>query len=178
MTRLDTGFSGLSDNRLYHLGLTIPQNVGGIAASSGLKGQLPAITAVTQATLTVLGNALMIVLGVTDTALAGSGYTLRATPVHTSAPPDAPSNLRLKTTGQSGELQVMLDKVDRAVMYEVTWTLNPVAGLWTDAGTYSSTRGIKLTGLTRGKDYFVHVRAIASGQNVGAWSDLASAMVV
>ena len=125
-----------------------------------------------------LANALMIVPGVTDTDLVGSGYTLRATPTHTSAPPDAPSNLRLKTTGQSGELQVMLDKVDRAVMYEVAWTLDPVAGPWTDAGTYSSTRGIKLTGLTRGKDYFVHVRAIASGQNVGAWSDLASAMVV
>ena len=123
-------------------------------------------------------NALMIVPGVTDTDLAGSRFTLRTTPTHTGALPDAPSNLRLKTTGQSGELQVMLDKVDRAVMYEVAWTLDPVGGPWTDAGTYSSTRGIKLTGLTRGKDYFVHVRAIASGQNVGAWSDLASSMAV
>ena len=80
--------------------------------------------------------------------------------------------------GQSGELQVILDKADYLVMYEVAWTLDPVAGPWTDAGTYSSTRGIELTGLTRGKAYFVHVRATASGQNVGAWSDLASAMVV
>ena len=51
-----------------------------------------------------LGKALMIVLDVTDTDLAGSGFTLRATPTHTNAPPDAPSNLRLKMTGQSGEL--------------------------------------------------------------------------
>ena len=131
-----------------------------------------------EVTLLGLGNSLVIVPGVTDMDLAGSGFELRATTTHTRAPPDAPTNLRLRTTGQSGELQVLLDALDRAVMYEVGWTLDPVAGPWTDAGTYSSTRGIKLTGLTRGKDYFVHVRAIASGQNVGAWSDLASAMVV
>ena len=73
---------------------------------------------------------------------------------------------------------MLLDVTPRAVMHDVERTSDLTAGPWTDAGIYSSTHGIKLTGLTYGKDYFVHVRAIASGQNVGAWSDLASAMVV
>ena len=56
--------------------------------------------------------------------------------------------------------------------------IDPVNGPWLNGGSYNSTRGIKLTGLTRGKDYYVRVRAVASGQNRGPWSDLATAMVI
>ena len=113
--------------------------------------------------LTTLANMLMTVPNVTDTDLAGSGFALRATPTHTSQPPDAPTGLHLKTTGVSGELSVSLDATPRAVMYDLESTQDPVNGSWTDAGSYNSTRGIKLTGLTRGKDYYVHVRAVATG---------------
>lgn len=37
---------------------------------------------------------------------------------------------------------------------------------------------MKLTGLTRGKDYYVRVRAVATGQNRGPWSDVASALAM
>ena len=120
----------------------------------------------------------MTVSNVTDTDLAGSGFALRQAATHTTQPPDAPTGLHLKTTGVSGELSVLLDKVDRAVMYDVEYTQDPVNGPWTAGGAFNSTRGIKLTGLTRGKDYYVHVRAVATGQNKGPWSDLASAMVI
>ena len=33
--------------------------------------------------------------------------------------------------------------------------------------TFNGTRSMKLTGLTRGKDYYVRVRAVAAGQNHG-----------
>lgn len=43
---------------------------------------------------------------------------------------------------------------------------------------FDSTRGMVLRGLTRGKDYYVRVRAVASGQNRGGWSDVTSVMAV
>ena len=204
MTRLSTGFSGLSNDELYHLGLTVPPNVNGIADFAAQKPLLPPITtaagalqtamdlpagAVREASitsarttlsglLTTLANTLMTVPNVTDTDLAGSGFGLRAVPVHSTMPPDAPTGLHLRTTGVSGELQVLLDATPRAVMYDVEYTQDPVNTPWTAGGAYNSTRGIKLTGLTRGKDYYVHVRAVASGQNRGPWSDIASAMVI
>ncbi len=95
---------------------------------------------------------------------------------HSSLPPAAPQNVRLKTTGISGELQVLLGKVLRAIFYEVEYALDPVNGPWLTLPAFSSTRGIVITGLTRGKDYYVRVRAVASGQNRGPWSDIATAM--
>ena len=57
-------------------------------------------------------------------------------------------------------------------------TFDPVNGPWTMVPAFSSTRGMVLEGLTRGKDYFVRVRAVATGQNRGPWSDIANAMAV
>lgn len=76
----------------------------------------------------------------------------------------------------SGRLQVMFGKVARAVSYEVEWTLDPINGSWTTA--FSSTRGMVLEGLTRGKDYYIHVRTVATGANRGLWSDIAGGMVM
>ena len=125
-----------------------------------------------------LVDAVEIVPGVTEADLAGTGFTLRKTNVHTSAAPDAPQNVRLKATGISGELQILLAAVMRAAFYEVEYTLDPVNGPWTLAPAFNSTRGMALTGLTRGKDYYVRVRAVATGQNRGPWSDIANAMAM
>ena len=120
----------------------------------------------------------MDVPNVTDADLAGTGYDLRKANTHTSAPPDAPQDVRVKATGMSGQLQVMFGKVARAVLYEVEWTLDPVNGPWTLVPAFNSTRGMVLEGLTRGKDYYIHARAVATGANRGPWSDNASGMVM
>ena len=141
-----------------------------------------ATIAADRASLTVLlqhlADALEIVPGVTEADLAGTGFSLRKSNVHTFAPPDAPQNVRVKATGISGELQVLLSAVGRAAFYEVEWTLDPVNGPWTLAPAFASTRGMALTGLTRGKDYYVRVRAVATGANRGPWSDIANAMAM
>ena len=43
-------------------------------------------------------------------------------------------------------------------------------------GTFASTRGIGMTGLTRGKDYWARIRAVGPN-GAGAWSDPATILV-
>jgi hypothetical protein len=45
-----------------------------------------------------------------------------------------------------------------------------------DGGTFASTRGIGITGLTRGKDYWARIRAVGPN-GPGAWSDPATILV-
>ena len=108
----------------------------------------------------------------------GRATNLRKTNAHTFAPPDAPQNVRVKSTEITGQLQILLGKVPRAVFYEVEWTFDPVNGPWTMVPAFNSTRGLTLDGLTRGKDYFIRVRAVTTGASRGPWSDIANAMVV
>ena len=70
----------------------------------------------------------------------------------------------------------MCDAVPRAQAYELQHTLDPNAGLWTDGGTFASTRGIGMTGLTRGKDYWARIRAVGP-DGPGAWSDPVTTLV-
>lgn len=204
MKTLNRGFSPLSNEDLYSQGTLIVSGVGANAKFSGLSAKLPPITAAVQALgsamlqpagpvreanlasaratlielLQLLADSLELVSGVTEADLAGTHFVLRKTATHTSAPPDAPQNVRLKSTGITGQLQITMGKVPRAVFYEVEWAFDPVAGPWTMVPAFSSTRGMVLEGLTRGKDYFVRVRAVATGQNRGPWSDIANAMAV
>ena len=204
MPKLNTGFSKFDDDGLFHFAKEVVAKVGANPKFATLSAQLPPITAAAEAletamalpagaqreaaiaaaraTLTgllqMLAGALQIVSGVTDTDLAGSGYEMRQKATHTSQPPDQPQNVRVKVTGMSGQLQLLFGSVSRANFYEVQYTLDPNNGPWTLAPAFNSTRGVILTGLTRGKDYYVQVRAVAAGQNYGPWSDLASAMVM
>lgn len=79
--------------------------------------------------------------GVTTAQLAETGFTLRRKATHTSEPPAAPGNVRLKTTGITGELLVLILAVARARMYEVEYTLDPVNGPWTTVPAFDSSRG-------------------------------------
>jgi hypothetical protein len=108
--------------------------------------------------------------------LATTGFDLRKDPARSDAPVDAPQNLRLKSTGNNGEIQLLCDPVDRARSYQVQYATDPNAGPWTDAGTFPSTRGIVLNGLQRGKDYWGRIRAVGPN-GAGAWSDPATIMV-
>ena len=197
MNQLNSGFSKDSDNDLVRRANLIVTNVGNNLRFASLASSLPPITAAADALdgatklppgqareasiaatraalitlLQHLADALEIVTGVTTADLAGTGFALRQAATHTSIPPDPPANVRLKATGISGELQVLPKAVARAAFYEVEYTLDPVNGPWTLAPAFTSTRNMVLKGLTRGKDYFVRVRAVATAQNRGGWSD-------
>lgn len=128
---------------------------------------------------TILGQLagnLELTSGVTDADLATTGFDMRKPRTTTDAPIDAPQNVRLRSTGNTGEVQLLCDPADRAKSYEVQHTLDPVNGPWTDAGTFGSTRGIVISGLTRSKDYWMRIRGIGSN-GPGAWSDPATILV-
>jgi hypothetical protein len=78
--------------------------------------------------------------------LVTSGFEMRKDPTQTEADVAAPANLRLKSTGTTGEVQLLCDAVDRARNYQVQHTQNPNAGPWIDNGLFASTRGIKISG--------------------------------
>src|SRR5438067_13742291 len=67
-----------------------------------------------EALLQNLAASLELTPNVTDAQLATTGYELRKPVSHTSDPVAAPGNVRLKSTGTSGEVQVLCDSVTRA----------------------------------------------------------------
>jgi hypothetical protein len=123
-----------------------------------------------------LARNLELTTNVTDAMLATSGFDLRKQPVTSGEIVGAPGNVRLKQTGVSGVVQVMCDAVSRASAYELQYTQEPNAGPWSDGGTFASTRGIGISGLTRGKDYWARVRAVGT-KGPGSWSDPATILV-
>ena len=130
--------------------------------------QVAATLATLSKELEQLARNLELTPNVTDAMLATSGFEMRKTPTFTTEPVTAPGNMRLKQTGVSGVVQVMCDAVNRAQAYELQYTLDPNAGPWTDGGTFASTRGIGITGLTRGKDYWARIRAVGPN-GAAAW---------
>jgi hypothetical protein len=109
--------------------------------------------------------------------LAETGYDLVKRPVRSEGPTAIPQNLRVKTTGTAGEALLKCKAVKHADAYEVEHTLDPGAGPWVDAGVFTDSQRLLLMGLTRGKDYYFRVRAIAATGKSG-WSDVATMMVV
>ena len=202
MNKLNTGFSKLSDNDFDNKAQAIVAALTGNANFPTTTPPLATITtsitayqaalalppgqprdaqvAATRATLSTqleqLARGLELVSGATDAMLATSGFDMRKVPSLSGEPVTAPGNLRLKQTGVSGVVQVMCDAVPRAQAYELQHTLDPNAGPWTDGGTFASTRGIGITGLTRGKDYWARIRAVGP-DGPGAWSDPATILV-
>ena len=110
-------------------------------------------------------------------SLATTGYDLRKTPVRSTGPLPAPQNLRVRTTGTSGEAMCKCAAVPLADSYEIQWTLEPMAGPWTSLPAVSNSQAMLITGLQRGTDYYFRVRAIGANGPSG-WSDVATMMVV
>ena len=149
-----------------------------IAAPEG-PARAPAIEAASDALATLLqqlGQNLASTPGATPVTLATTGFKLPKTATRTTNPPPAPGNVRLSHGINPGEIAVHCDPADGARSYDVEWTFDANVGPWTDAGSFPSTRGIVLSGLTRGKDVWVHVRALGTAGN-GPWSDPATLMV-
>jgi hypothetical protein len=113
---------------------------------------------------------------VTDAQLATTGFDMRQKPSRSDLPVDAPGNVRLASTGTTGEVKVACNPVGRAKSYEAQYSQDPNAGPWTDAGTFPNTRAITISGLQRAKDYWVRVRAIGPN-GAGAWGDPATILV-
>jgi hypothetical protein len=202
MNRLNTGFTRVRDEDLDNKVQTIIKALTGNVNFPAIAALLTALgaaltafqdalalpagvvrdteVAATRATLTTqleqLARTLELTPNVTEAMLATTGYDLRQAGARTNAPVDAPGNVRLQSTGTSGEVKVLFDSVNRAKSYEVQFTLDPNTGQWTDAGTFPSSRGVLLTGLTRAKDYWVRVRAIGP-DGPGGWSDPATILV-
>src|ERR1700736_2040031 len=196
MQKLNRGFSQLRDTELDNKAQTIITALTGNAAFPTPNPTLVAITtaltdfqtalampqrtaardAAVAQTRAALENLLQqlaanleLTPNVTDAQLATTGFDLPKIRTKTDAPVEAPGNVRLKSTGTSGQVQVLCDSVERAKAYEVQFTLDANAGPWTDAGTFPNTRSITIQGLQRAKDYWVRVRAVGPN-GPGAWS--------
>ena len=203
MNKLNTGFSKLPDDAFDNKAQTIVTALTGNAAfptpsptlaivttaltdyktalampegTAARTAQVQATRAKLSTLLEQLARNLELTPNVTDAQLATTGYDLHKVPTFTAEPVTAPGNVRLKQAGVGGVVQVMCDAVDRAQAYELQYTLDANAGPWTDGGTFTSTRRIGITGLTRGKDYWARVRAVGPN-GPGAWSDPATIMV-
>ena len=158
--------SGL-DN--YRAALAMPAGQARTAAVAARRAELEGL-------LSALASNLNLVPSVTEEMLATTGFEFRKDSVRTGADVDAPADVRVKPTGMTGELEVRCKPVDRARSYQLQYTQNAQSGPWIDGGIFASTRGMKVDGLERGKDYWVRIRGVgANGE--GPWSDPATAMV-
>jgi hypothetical protein len=163
--KLETVQSALT---AYEAALAMPDGVARTAQVAATRGPLENL-------LRQLASNLELTADVTDAQLATTGFDLPRDKSRTSEPVMAPGNVRLKSTGTSGEVQVLCDSVNRAKSYHVQYTLDPNTGQWTDGGIFGNTRGMKLAGLQRGKDYWARVRAVGP-DGPGGWSDPATIM--
>lgn len=91
-------------------------------------------------------------------------------------PVGVPENVRLRSTGKTGEVQVLCGAVPRARAYQVQFADDPTSAAWCDGGTFVSTRSMVTKNLIRAKDYWIRVRAIGPG-GPGQWSDPAAILV-
>jgi hypothetical protein len=202
MIKLNTGFGDYSADGLAHLGETVVSNlallpifatlkptpaqitaaVGDLQSAMAMKGpgRAQAIAAAFGALADLLGeiatNAPQIA-GVTDTQLAEIGLPQAKAPTRATTPPDAPQDLRLDHGAMPGEVTGKCKPVPGNIrVYEGQWTLDPNSGTWSDPETFPNSRSFKFTGLTRGKDVWVRVRA-RNSVGAGPWSDPATIMV-
>lgn len=202
MIKLNTGFSGFSPDELANLGDAVATNLPTIAIFNTLTPTPAQIaTAVTnlrnaikstgpsrdqqidgafQALSDLLGHVAenaMQVANVTDANLAAIGLPVAKSRVRSTAPPEICPNLRLRHGDNPGEVFGTCDPPGPNIrIYELQWTFDPNAGPWNDGGSFPNSRAFKLTGMQRGKDIWVRVRAVNTN-GPGGWSDPATIMV-
>lgn len=120
---------------------------------------------------------LQSVANVTVEMLATTGFDLREARSQTAEPPSVPANVRLKSTGISGEVQFLFAASLRAIGYQFQTALDPINGPWTDYDPVSSTRDVVARGLPRAKDVWGRVRALGPHNTRSGWSDPATTLV-
>jgi hypothetical protein len=201
-TKLVTGFSEYSADGLAHLGSDVAGNVTRLPIFSSLVPTPAEISTQVQSLLTATsmygpGRAQAIdaaftglasllslvstnapqVKNVTPTDLAAIGIPVVKKPIRSTLPPNQVQKVMLYNGANSGEVQGTCDPAgNNTRVYEGQWTLDPSGETWSETSIFSNSRSIQFTGLTRGKDVWVRVRA----RNVvgpGAWSNPAVIMV-
>ena len=114
---------------------------------------------------------------VTDTELAAIGLPQVKARTRETQPPAPCQNLRVSHGDNPGEVDAVCEPAGNNIrLYDIQWTLDPNNGPWTDGPSSPNSRDFKLTGLPRGKDIWVRVRA-RNTVGPGAWSDPATIMV-
>ena len=200
MIKLITGYSDYSADDLGHLGETVVLNLPKLPVFSSLTPTPAEITTEVTALRrdamhgpavqapNPLFDALATSLGevaanapqmkaVTETDLAEIGLPIAKTPTRATAPPDTCENLRLSHGALPGEITGKCDPAPGNIrVYEAQWTLDPNGNSWSDAETFPNSRAFKFSGLARGKDVWVRVRA-RNSVGAGPWSDPATIMV-
>jgi hypothetical protein len=202
MIKLISGYSEYSADDLWHLGATVITNLPDLPIFATLKPTPAEIEAQTTALQTALAmhgpgrkqaidtafGALAELLGeiavnapqvtgVTDMQLAEIGLPVVKTPQRSTQPPDEPQNLRLFHGASPGDISGKCDSLGEKVrVYEAQWTLDPNGDTWSNPETFTNSRSFKYSGLARGKDTWVRVRA-RNAVGAGAWSDPATIMV-
>jgi hypothetical protein len=95
----------------------------------------------------------------------------------TSTPLETPS-IQSVDFGNSGELVLKVTRIARARCYQVQSSTG-VAGStpeWKDAGLFTDSRSIRITGLTPGTTYSFQVRAVGRSNRHSDWSNPVSRM--
>ena len=200
--KLITGFSEYSADGLSHLGSDVAGNVTKLPIFTSLKPTPAEITTQVQSLLTATGmygpgraqavdaaftglasllslvstNAPQVA-NVTNTDLAAIGIPVVKKPTRTTQPPDQVQNVVLDNGANSGEVEGTCDPAGyNTRVYEGQWTLDPNGNSWSETSIFPNSRSIMFTGLTRGKDVWVRVRA-RNVKGAGAWSNPAVIMV-
>ena len=201
--KLRTGFSNYSEDELFHLAVTVIAALTGSVIFAGIKPTVAEIQAATdayeaalnmvgpgrkqavKATRTTLEGLLADVAvnapqvpNVTPSDLATLGIPEVKPPVRTTEVPTQPLDFRLKHGIMSGVVEAKCKAPGGNIRwFVIEWTLDPNAGVWTPAGTSTSSQKISIEDLPRGKDIWVRIAAVnVIGQ--GAWSDPATIMVI
>ena len=202
MIKLNSGYSDYSADDLAHLGETVAAKLPTLSVFGTLKptpAQITAEVTALQQAIAMVGpgraqaidsafDALASLLGevatnapqianVTDTQLAEIGLPVAKTPTRATSAPAVCENLRLSHGSMPGEVRGKCNPPAGNIrVYEGQWTLDPNGNSWSDPETFPNSRAFKFTGLTRGKDVWVRVRA-RNTIGAGPWSDPATIMV-
>lgn len=199
--KFNTGFSEDSDDDLASLGEKVGQaaeTVAGLAgitpSGSDIKNSAAALRSAMARTDAGRGPAIISARtdliaklklyarnadekpGMTDEVRAQTNLPIAKDTAHTAAPLHQVQNLRLEHGDNQGEVIPHCDPMKGARGYKTQWTLDPNSETWTDGPMFPSTRGMKLTGLPRGKDIWVRICAWGTAGD-GPWSDPATIMV-
>ena len=200
--KLITGFSEYSADGLCHLGSDVAGNVPklpifaslkptpaeitthvqGLLAATGMYG--PGRAQAIDAAFSGLASLLALVstnapqvTDVTATDLAAIGIPLVKSPTRTTQPPPQVQNVMLDNGASAGEVEGTCDPAGyNTRVYEGQWSLDPNGESWSEISIFPNSRSISFTGLARGKDVWVRVRA-RNVKGAGAWSNPAVIMV-
>jgi hypothetical protein len=133
------------------------------------------------ATFASLATAFMAVPGVTAADLASTSLPFVKERTRATSVPDQPGNLRMRHGAFPGSVAGVCDPPasDGNIRgYEGQYTLTPNdESSWSEIFSFPSSRGIRFSGLERGKDYWFRVRA-RNTVGTSAWSDPATIMVI